>query len=239
MPRFAGSDCYNLQVQVYEELFTPPLNTYDVGGKCAIPPKGIASADLTNRSERMQAFIEENGWTWPFGPVPAMGLVHNWRNAANIEPPCTDYWCDVDGTELSHQWFLSRTAETWLNRDDVREAIHAAPIDIAGRYSLCSERVTYTKKVATVMGLHRFLVTQKGSSLSVKTEQQCSSVSSGLHALIYSGDHDFSVPHTDTEMWTASLGLKRLSPWKVWIDPEGQVRPSTHGPGCSVKDLPS
>ena len=76
MTRFTGSDCYNLQVQVYE-LFTPPLNTYDVGGKCAIPPKGIASDDLTNRSERMQAFIEENGWIWPFGPVPAMGHVRN------------------------------------------------------------------------------------------------------------------------------------------------------------------
>ena len=100
MSTFTGSDCQRLQNQAYDELFTPPLNIYNVAGKCDVPPKGIANDDLTHRSERMNAFVEENGWTWPLGPVPAKGLVYNWMNAADVEPPCTDYWYSGDGTQL-------------------------------------------------------------------------------------------------------------------------------------------
>ena len=38
----------------------------------------------------------------------------------------------------------------------------------------------------------------------------------GLKVLIYSGDHDMCVPHTGSEAWTSSLGLKVKEAWRPW-----------------------
>lgn len=53
-------------------------------------------------------------------------------------------------------------------------------------------------------------------------------IAAGLHALIYSGDHDMAVPHTGSEAWTSSLRLQELTSWRPWYtavdtDSERQV----------------
>lgn len=49
----------------------------------------------------------------------------------------------------------------------------------------------------------------------------------GLHALIYSGDHDYVVPFTGTRAWLHSLGRPHRHKWQAWTM-DGQVR------GCQV-----
>ncbi|KAL8491135.1 hypothetical protein ACS0TY_022968 [Phlomoides rotata] len=43
-----------------------------------------------------------------------------------------------------------------------------------------------------------------------------------IRALIYSGDHDMSIPHTTTEKWIQSMKLQIKSFWRPWFV-EGQV----------------
>ncbi|RVW59511.1 Serine carboxypeptidase-like 17 [Vitis vinifera] len=44
----------------------------------------------------------------------------------------------------------------------------------------------------------------------------------GLRALIYSGDHDMSIPHIGTQEWINSLNLTLEDPWRTWYT-DGQV----------------
>lgn len=46
---------------------------------------------------------------------------------------------------------------------------------------------------------------------------------SGLRALIYSGDHDYAVPHTGSEAWTSELGFPVERPWRPWFVADHQV----------------
>jgi len=184
-----GSDCYNLQVQAYEDLLAH-LNIYDVARECEMPPEEIQNGASVSPTTNARSFLDENGIVWPMGPLPNSGRVHNWRTATNNEAPCSDYW----------------TAEAWFNREDVREAIHAAPLNVAGKFVICSDRVAYNKTIPSVFGVHWRLINYFG-----------------MHALIFSGDHDMAVPHTGTEEWTMMLGQPVISEWKEWLDNQNQV----------------
>ncbi|KAK3416060.1 hypothetical protein EUGRSUZ_H01623 [Eucalyptus grandis] len=41
--------------------------------------------------------------------------------------------------------------------------------------------------------------------------------SQGYRVLIYSGDHDMTVPFTGTQAWTRSLGYKIIDEWRPWM----------------------
>ena len=95
----------------------------------------------------------------------------------------------------------------FLNDDAVRAAIHAEPIARIGRFDECTNgaRIRYSHDAGSMLPVHRDLLAR------------------GLTALIYSGDHDMAVPHTGTEAWTSSLGLRERTPWGPWLTDEGQV----------------
>lgn len=77
----------------------------------------------------------------------------------------------------------------------------------------------------------------------------------GLKVLIYSGDHDMCVPHTGSEAWTSSLGLKVKEPWRPWkvdhqvatrvcimcnqLQPQSKHRRSQQASvACDISELP-
>ncbi|KAJ8753049.1 hypothetical protein K2173_011817 [Erythroxylum novogranatense] len=93
-------------------------------------------------------------------------------------------------------------ATSWLNDENVRKAIHAAPKSIAGVWELCSDRINYGYGAGNILPYHKNLTTH------------------GYRALIYSGDHDMCVPYTGTEAWTKSLGYKVLDEWRPWLSGE-------------------
>ncbi|MEW5320025.1 MAG: hypothetical protein WDW38_011130 [Sanguina aurantia] len=87
----------------------------------------------------------------------------------------------------------SRQASLWLNDPEVRAALHADPLDESdGPWDICSDRISYTHDAGSMIPVHRALMDTHG-----------------LHALIYSGDHDMAVPHTGSEAWTSGMGRER------------------------------
>ncbi|RVW80672.1 Serine carboxypeptidase-like 18 [Vitis vinifera] len=95
-------------------------------------------------------------------------------------------------------------SETWANNRDVREALHVRE-GTKGYWKRCNiSGLAYTEDVISSVAYHRNLS---------KT---------GLRALIYSGDHDMSVPHIGTQQWIDSLNLTLADTWRAWYT-EGQV----------------
>ncbi|GFR49252.1 hypothetical protein Agub_g11267, partial [Astrephomene gubernaculifera] len=115
-------------------------------------------------------------------PPPRPPLSHS--------PPCTD----------------SRAADLWLNDPSVRAAIHAAPASSIGPWTLCSDKISYTRTHGSMIPIH------------VNNTRR-----HGLRALIYSGDHDMAVPHTGSEAWTAELGYEVEAGWRPWFVADEQV----------------
>ncbi|KAG2483710.1 hypothetical protein HYH03_017428 [Edaphochlamys debaryana] len=136
--------------------------------------------------------------SWPLaGGVPRQGEeVLNWAHVGRrlgllgLTPPCTD----------------STAADLWLNDPMVRDAIHAAPKSAIGPWTLCSDKISYTRTHGSMIPVH---------VSNTKTY--------GLRALIYSGDHDMAVPHTGSEAWTSELGYPVKSAWAPWFVADGQV----------------
>ncbi|XP_044471383.1 serine carboxypeptidase-like 18 [Mangifera indica] len=125
------------------------------------------------------------------------------RSAEEIEPdeiPLSDIksgnalWC------RDYNYVLSAV---WANARIVREALHVRDGTV-GVWKRCNSSIAYTKTQSSTVGYHKNFT------------------SSSLRALIYSGDHDFSVPHTGTETWIRSLNMTINEDWRAWFV-EGQV----------------
>jgi serine carboxypeptidase-like clade 1 len=181
----------------------------------------------------------------PHPPTPPP-LSHN--------PPCTS----------------ATLAEDWLNNPSVRRALHAAPIEaddddgdgadpswVAGRWTLCSDRLHYTHDAGSMLPVHAELLpglpgwpkmlAQAG--LREEAERawarragakaaaaglgvggvEASSAPPRLRALIYTGDHDAAVPSTGSEAWTTDIGGGKPLPGKQWR--AWRVRQGTDGGG--------
>ncbi|GIL64198.1 hypothetical protein Vafri_18178, partial [Volvox africanus] len=177
--------------------------------------RASSTADLTER-------LREAGLlgVWPLaGGVVRTGPVLNWAHVSaklggnlGATPPCTDSrLCDPAQPRrpsLSHTPICtdSRAADLWLNDPRVREAIHAAPTDDIGYWTLCSDKISYMRDHGSMIPIH--INNTKGH---------------GLRALIYSGDHDMAVPHTGSEAWTGDLGFPVKAPWQPWFVADNQV----------------
>lgn len=97
-------------------------------------------------------------------------------------------------------------AWTWLNDPEVRSALHAAPADVTGDWSLCSTKIHYTHDAGSMLPVHTELIQVHG-----------------LRALVYSGDADMCVPVTGSEAWTSRLGYPVSAPWAPWLVDDDQV----------------
>jgi carboxypeptidase C (cathepsin A) len=92
----------------------------------------------------------------------------------------------------------SKEASTWLNKPDVQAAIHVR--DPGYCWSVCGSQPGWSYK-STRPNLPRdtypFLV-------------------QNTHVLIFNGDWDACVPHTDGYAWTTGMNLPVSNPWHAW-----------------------
>ncbi|KAJ9689422.1 hypothetical protein PVL29_014892 [Vitis rotundifolia] len=89
-------------------------------------------------------------------------------------------------------------SEIWSNNESVREALHVRE-GTKGHWVRCNiSGLAYTKVVKSSVPYQRNLT------------------QTGLRALIYSGDHDMSIPHVGTQEWINSLNLTVDDTWRAW-----------------------
>ncbi|KAG2425254.1 hypothetical protein HXX76_013838 [Chlamydomonas incerta] len=198
--RSSGSTCDRLWGRLSANL--AELNVYDTLQDCfhdgpdvAAPASGTPSLLGSVSTEQLAAAGLLGVWPLPGGsvrPGPVMNWAHVQRKMGRLDltPPCTD----------------SRAADMWLNDAAVRDAIHAAPKSAIGAWTLCSDKISYSRNHGSMIPIH---------VNNTKTH--------GLRALIYSGDHDMAVPHTGSEAWTSELGYPVKSPWQPWFVADRQV----------------
>ncbi|KAF3963198.1 hypothetical protein CMV_012387 [Castanea mollissima] len=133
-------------------------------------------------------------------------------NSLNIlEPSCTNGIpkpnedVESDRRSLSEKssnahWCRSYNhmlCSVWANNKGVQEALGVRP-GTKTFWQYCNTSLAYTKEVASVVGYHQNLT------------------NADLRALVYSGDHDMSVPHIGTQQWINSLNLSIDESWRVW-----------------------
>jgi hypothetical protein len=58
---------------------------------------------------------------------------------------------------------LCREADLWLNDPEVRKAIHAAPLDVTGPWTICSDRILYTADAGSMLPIHKQLTRKRGA----------------------------------------------------------------------------
>lgn len=94
-------------------------------------------------------------------------------------------------------------SDYWANNSTVREALHIRKGTI-GKWKRRSDKIPYTGDISNSFDYH--------VNLSDK----------GYRSLIYSGDHDISIPFLDTKAWIKSLNYSIVDDWRQWHT-EGQV----------------
>ncbi|XP_077233864.1 serine carboxypeptidase-like 15 [Tasmannia lanceolata] len=85
----------------------------------------------------------------------------------------------------------------WANNNTVREAIQIRKGTI-GNWERCNYGLTFTKDVRSSLDYH-FNLTSRG-----------------YRALVYSGDHDMTVPFVGTQAWVRSLNFSIVDDWRSW-----------------------
>uniref|UniRef100_A0ACD5WN61 Uncharacterized protein n=1 Tax=Avena sativa TaxID=4498 RepID=A0ACD5WN61_AVESA len=131
-----------------------------------------------------------------------------------LEPECSEYnedsntgrmLLDYSSAELTLSGISSECRETgytmssiWANDRAVREAlgVHTGTVPVWLR---CNQSTSYTTNIWSSWEYHR------------------SVTSRGYRSLIYSGDHDMTVPFTGTQAWIRSLGFPVVDEWRPWF----------------------
>jgi carboxypeptidase C (cathepsin A) len=99
----------------------------------------------------------------------------------------------------------ARKAELWLNRADVKAAIH---VRNNLRWEICSTVINenYIHNIASMLPIYTRLL------------------QNSVRVLVYSGDVDASVPFTGSQYWTSRLQVAApLSLWQPWMNSDNQL----------------
>ncbi|KAA8522752.1 hypothetical protein F0562_009086 [Nyssa sinensis] len=103
-------------------------------------------------------------------------------------PKSSAYWCrDYTYVPLG----------VWANMKEVQEALNITSGTVQF-WKHCNSSLNYTNVVTSSVEYHVNLT------------------STGVRALIFSGDHDLSVPSLATQEWIASLNITLESSWRAW-----------------------
>ncbi|KAK4784074.1 hypothetical protein SAY86_018442 [Trapa natans] len=95
-------------------------------------------------------------------------------------------------------------AYKWMNDKSVQAALNVRAGTVEN-WVRCPKTFTYyTEELSSVVSYHKNLST------------------TGLRALVYSGDHDISVPWIATLGWIESLGVSVFDAWRAWYN-DGQI----------------
>ncbi|XP_047982866.1 serine carboxypeptidase-like 11 [Salvia hispanica] len=95
------------------------------------------------------------------------------------------------------------TSYVWANDETVREALHIRE-GMVPYWTRCNVSVTYEKDIESVVEYHQNLSDR------------------GFQALVYSGDHDMSIPYIATLKWIRKLNVSMYDEWRAWTV-DGQV----------------
>ncbi|KAI4367557.1 hypothetical protein MLD38_023284 [Melastoma candidum] len=95
-------------------------------------------------------------------------------------------------------------AYKWLNDAQVRRALNVREGTAANWHRCWKTFSNFTEEVTSTIPYHKNFT------------------NTGLRALIYSGDHDVSVPYLSTMTWIKSLGLPVFDEWRPWYV-DGQI----------------
>ncbi|XP_026383202.1 serine carboxypeptidase-like 7 [Papaver somniferum] len=87
----------------------------------------------------------------------------------------------------------------WANDDRVQEALHVKK-ETVKKWIRCNFTVPYKVDILSSVEYHQNINTRFG-----------------YRSLIYSGDHDFLVPHVSTEAWIRSLNISIIEDWRPWL----------------------
>ncbi|WMV59277.1 hypothetical protein MTR67_052662 [Solanum verrucosum] len=107
----------------------------------------------------------------------------------------------LPGVKCLEDW--RKLSVHWANDDSVQEALHVRKGTIQN-WTRCRGDLSFTYNVYNVVPYH--------ANLSAK----------GYRSLIYSGDHDLTIPFISTEAWIGSLNYSVTDDWRKWIV-NGQV----------------
>ncbi|KAF3942729.1 hypothetical protein CMV_030643 [Castanea mollissima] len=121
-------------------------------------------------------------------PEPNEDVESVQRFLTKVSSPTATHWCRSYNHMLCY---------VWANQKSVQEALGVRP-GTKHFWQYCNTTLAYTKSVTNVVSYHRNLT------------------NADLRLLVYSGDHDMSIPHIGTQQWISSLGLSTDESWRVW-----------------------
>ncbi|KAL7263454.1 hypothetical protein ACSBR1_001582 [Camellia fascicularis] len=121
-----------------------------------------------------------------------------WRQRSLKEHPKDPFRLQPIGPAYFCRDYLYVLSEIWANNETVQEALNVRS-GTAGVWQRCNGSLAYTKDVTSTIAYHQNLT------------------AASLRALIYSGDHDMSVPHIGTQQWINTLNLTLSKVWRAWF----------------------
>ncbi|KAJ9175095.1 hypothetical protein P3X46_013677 [Hevea brasiliensis] len=118
------------------------------------------------------------------------------NSADFIKSPVTipEKWCHNFNYSLSY---------VWANDQSVQAALNVSQKTVRD-WKRCNKSLDYDYDVTSVIDYHLNFTTK------------------GLQALIYNGDHDFTIPNVGTQQWIKELDLTIVNDWRPWLV-DGQV----------------
>ncbi|KAM7266036.1 hypothetical protein ACFE04_003719 [Oxalis oulophora] len=182
------------------------LNFYDILEPCYHDSE---SGKFSEAKIRMPASFRRLGETDKPLPVRKRIFGRAWPYRAPVRPGIVPTWPQILNSN-NVPCTDDEVATSWLNNASVRKAIHAAAESEIGSWELCTDNIEFTHDAGSMISFHKNLTLR------------------GFRALIYSGDHDMSVPYTGSEAWTRSVGYKIADEWRPWTS-NGQVAGFTQG----------
>ncbi|AEC07395.1 Serine carboxypeptidase-like 10 [Arabidopsis thaliana] len=109
--------------------------------------------------------------------------------------------CDKKGhgiTSPDCYYYLYFLIECWANNERVREALHVTK-GTKGQWQRCNWTIPYDNNIISSVPYHM------DNSIN------------GYRSLIYSGDHDITMPFQATQAWIKSLNYSIVDDWRPWM----------------------
>ncbi|EEF40332.1 serine carboxypeptidase, putative [Ricinus communis] len=113
-----------------------------------------------------------------------------------IMPPSrtAEKWCHNFNYSLAY---------VWANDANVQAALNVTAKTVRD-WKRCNKSLDYDYDITSVIDYHKNFSTK------------------GLQALVYNGDHDFTIPNVGTQQWIKELDLTIVNDWRPWLV-DGQV----------------
>ncbi|XP_024013863.1 serine carboxypeptidase-like 10 isoform X2 [Eutrema salsugineum] len=119
-------------------------------------------------------------------------------NSQHILIPDCDDKINSQHTSPDCYYYLYYIIECWANNERVREALHVRK-GTKGHWQRCNWTIPYNHDIISSVPYHRT------NSIS------------GYRSLVYSGDHDITMPFQATQAWIKSLNYPIVDDWRPWM----------------------